>query len=170
MKLSRLVFYMSGLCIAVLLGWYLRGAYDDSAKRNGAVPRQAGRDLEAKTEVPIRPLPASGSGPTAPSDNRPFDMPPPSLTLPGAQPVDAEIDPTTGAVRLTRSEHGAAPPSPFQTMPADAPHTDIEIDPATGAVRHVLPPTAAPQSPAPPAVKTQNENARSSPPTTKKIE
>lgn len=191
MSRSRTVLRISCLFLALILGWFLRGVFDESVKNSGRSPEQAVRD-SGKTggsfsPTPQAPLSRHGSAESAagafrglhasPGNEVARRSPLPEAALPaveippGLGRGEIEIDPFTGVLRFTPSEANAtqiSPPAP--PKPPDVHSDAIEVDPATGKIRFLKSPSAEAGLPTPKTVETQNANTTNNSPVVKKTE
>jgi len=180
MRSNSMALKIGGLFLAMMLGWFLRGIFEDSVKNASRSPAQVVQHA-GKTDSNLSRTPrgsASNDGSAALGAGafwsqqvspgrealqvapQPEVALPPTVIPPGLRSGEIELDPSTGALRFTpREQDGAAHISPpLAVKSTDAPPAAIEMDPATGAVRFVRSPAEETALPRPKIIKTPDKN------------
>jgi hypothetical protein len=180
MRRNRIVLQISCLLIATMLGWFLRGVFEDFTNNAGRstskVIQNPGKSDSSHFRTPQAFASHDGSsglavgafrrqrfnsgGEVAQGSSQPAAALPPTLIPQDLGPGEIEIDPATGALHFTPvdPETTHMPPPPSALKPKAARSAAIEMDPVTGAVRFVRSSTGEAQSPTHSIEKTPDAN------------
>jgi protein tyrosine phosphatase (PTP) superfamily phosphohydrolase (DUF442 family) len=162
MRKNRILFNLSLLFLATLMGLYFLGVFDDSSGGKSITPTQTSKDINKIGGGEPQPLLESvgGSLPIGivPPDVNPDDveissetgiavlvrqrpgiensqLPPITMLPQGGHPDDVKISPETGLATLLRHrpETENSQPPPMPMLPPGVHPNDVKISPETGA-------------------------------------